>query len=82
MRYLLDTCVISELVSKQPDPGVVKWIDSIDEAKLFLSSITIGEIKKGVEKLATTNRQRALSEWLEDELLARFKDKVLPSTRL
>ncbi|MCP4604853.1 MAG: type II toxin-antitoxin system VapC family toxin [Proteobacteria bacterium] len=78
MRFLLDTCVISELVSRQPDLGVVKWIDSIDEVKLFLSSITIGEIKKGIEKLATTNRQRALSEWLEDELLVRFKDKVLP----
>ncbi len=48
MRFLLDTCVISELVARQPDPGVVRWVDSIDEAKLFLSSITIGEIKKGI----------------------------------
>jgi predicted nucleic acid-binding protein len=78
MRFLLDTCVISELVARQPDPGVVKWVDSTDETKLFLSSITIGEIKKGIEKLDATNRQRALSEWLEDELLVRFKDKVLP----
>ena len=78
MRFLLDTCVISELVASQPDPGVVKWVDSTDETKLFLSSITIGEIKKGIEKLAATNHQRALSEWLEDELLVRFKDKVLP----
>ena len=78
MRFLLDTCVISELVARQPDPSVVKWVDSTDETKLFLSSITIGEIKKGIEKLDATNRQRALSEWLEDELLVRFKDKVLP----
>jgi len=78
MRFLLDTCVVSELVARQPDPGVVKWVDSMDETKLFLSSITIGEIKKGIEKLDATNRQRALSEWLEDELLVRFKDKVLP----
>ena len=78
MRFLLDTCVISELVARQPDPGVVKWVDSTDETKLFLSSITIGEIKKGIEKLDATNRQWALSEWLEDELLVRFKDKVLP----
>jgi predicted nucleic acid-binding protein len=78
MRFLLDTCVISELVARQPDPGVVQWVDSMDETKLFLSSITIGEIKKGIEKLDATNRQRALSEWLEDELLVRFKDKVLP----
>jgi predicted nucleic acid-binding protein len=78
MRFLLDTCVISELVARQPDPSVVKWVDSTDETKLFLSSITIGEIKKGIEKLDATNRQRALSEWLEDELLVRFRDKVLP----
>ena len=78
MRFLLDTCVISELVARQPDPGVVRWVDSIDETGLFLSSITIGEIKRGIEKLDATNRQRALSEWLEDELLVRFKDRVLP----
>jgi predicted nucleic acid-binding protein len=78
MRFILDTCVISELVARQPDPGVVKWVDSIDEGKIFLSSITVGEIKTGIEKLDATSRQRALSEWLEDELLVRFKDKVLP----
>jgi predicted nucleic acid-binding protein len=78
MRFLLDTCVISELVARQPDPGVVQWVDSVIEENLFLSAITIGEIKKGIEKLAATNHQRALSEWLEDELLVRFKDKVLP----
>jgi len=78
MRYLLDTCVISELVTRQPDPGVVQWVDRVDEEKLFLSSITIGEIKKGIEKLVASDRRRVLAEWLEDELLVRFKDKVLP----
>ena len=70
--------MISELVARQPDHGVVQWVDSVIEENLFLSAITICEIKKGIEKLAATNRQRALSEWLEDELLVRFKDKVLP----
>ena len=51
MRYLLDSCVISELVARQPDAGVVQWVDSIDEDRLFLSAISIGEIKKGIEKL-------------------------------
>jgi predicted nucleic acid-binding protein len=78
VRYLLDTCVISELVAREPDPGVVKWVDSVDEEKLFLSSITIGEIKKGIEKLVVSDRHEMLAEWLEDELLVRFKDKVLP----
>ncbi|MDY7078201.1 MAG: type II toxin-antitoxin system VapC family toxin [Chloroflexota bacterium] len=78
MRYLLDTCVISELVAREPDPGVVKWVDSVDEEKLFLSSITVGEIKKGIEKLIASDRREVLAEWLEDELVVRFQDKILP----
>ena len=78
MKFLLDTCVISELVARQPDPVVVQWVDSVDEDRLFLSAITIGEVKKGIEKLSVSSRRSALAEWLEDELLARFKDKILP----
>lgn len=77
MRYLLDTCVISELVAKQPDSGVVQWIDSLDEQRLFLSAITIGEIKKGIEKLPSLECKSALTEWLEEDLLIRFKDRIL-----
>jgi tRNA(fMet)-specific endonuclease VapC len=78
MNLLLDTCVISELVAKQPNPHVVEWIDSTDEDRLFLSVITLGEIKKGIEKLTDSRRKDALLEWLEDALLVRFKDKILP----
>jgi tRNA(fMet)-specific endonuclease VapC len=78
MKFLLDTCVISELVKKQPDPGLVDWIDSIAEERLYLSVITVGEIKKGIEKLPDSRRKSELAEWLEDELLVRFKDKILP----
>jgi predicted nucleic acid-binding protein len=78
MSYLLDTCVISELVSSTPEAKVIQWVDSIDEDRLFLSVITIGEIKKGVEKLANSTRKSALSEWLEDELLVRFGERLLP----
>lgn len=78
MRFLLDTCVISELVAKQPDPDVIQWIDSIGEEKIYLSVITIGEIKKGIEKLPDSRRKNALDEWLEGDLLTRFKDKILP----
>ncbi len=78
MKYLLGTCVISELVARQPDHGVVRWVDSIDEERLFLSAISIGEIKKGVEKLPDSERKSALAEWLEHDLLIRFKDKILP----
>ena len=78
MNFLLDTCVISELVAMQPNPHVVQWVDSVDEDKLFLSAITIGEIKKGIEKLADSRRKDALVEWLNDGLLVRFRDRILP----
>ena len=78
MTFLLDTCVISELVAKQPNLHVVQWVDSIDEDKLFLSAITIGEIKRGIEKLADSSRKSALAEWLEGDLLLRFIDRILP----
>jgi predicted nucleic acid-binding protein len=78
MTFLLDTCVISELVAKQPNLQVVQWVDSIDEDKLFLSAITIGEIKRGIEKLDDSSRKSALAEWLEGDLLIRFTDRILP----
>ena len=52
MKYLLDTCVISELVARQPDAGLVQWIDGTDEERLYLCVITVGEIVKGIAKLA------------------------------
>jgi len=78
MRYLLDACVISELVAKRPDAGVSRWVDSMDEGCLFLSAITIGEIKKGIEKLPDSARKTGLEEWLEDSLLVRFANRILP----
>jgi predicted nucleic acid-binding protein len=77
MRYLLDTCVISELVSKKPETAVVNWIDSLDDEHLYLSVITIGEIKKGIEKLPDSDRKDALASWLEEDLLSRFQGRVL-----
>jgi tRNA(fMet)-specific endonuclease VapC len=78
MTFLLDTCVISELVARQPNPAVVQWVDSVDEDKVFLSAITIGEIKRGIEKLPDSTRKSALQAWLEDDLLMRFGARVLP----
>jgi len=78
MNYLLDTCVISELVAKQPNPKVVEWVDSIEEARLYLSVITVGEIRKGIEKLPDSQRKAALEEWLNDQLLVRFAGRIMP----
>ena len=78
MKYLLDTCVISELVARRPNADVVRWLDGVDEERLYLSVITIGEIKKGIDMLPSSRRQRGLAEWLAEDLLLRFQDRILP----
>ena len=78
MNYILDTNVVSELVEQDPDHNVLHWIDSVDPASLFLSVITIGEIKKGIEKLPASKRKQVLATWLEQDLLVRFMDHILP----
>ena len=77
MRYLLDTCAISELVAKSPNPAVVQWIDSLDDGQVYLSVITLGEIKRGIEKLPDSVRRDRLNDWLNDDLLIRFKGRIL-----
>ena len=78
MRYVLDTCVISELAARQPNQRVLDWIDTLEPEMVFLSMITIGEIRKGIEKLPDSKRKTTLQEWLEDELLIRFSGRILP----
>lgn len=78
MKYLLDTNVISELVAKQPVAKVIDWLDHTDDSLIYLSVITIGEIKKGIERLPDSTRKTALSVWLMDELLVRFQGHILP----
>ena len=78
MKYLLDTCVISELVAKKPNPKAINWIDSIDPHSAYLSVITIGEIRKGIEKLPDSKRKTTLHSWLIEEMLARFSGRILP----
>lgn len=77
MRYLLDTNVISELIARHPSERVINWLDQLDPASVFLSVITIGELRKGIEKLADSSRKDQLLKWLADELSIRFKDRIL-----
>ena len=80
MNYLLDTNVISELISKRPDKKVVEWLDRLDPNTIYLSVITIGEIRKGIEKLPPSKRRDRVKEWLEGDLLLRFQGRILEIT--
>jgi toxin FitB len=77
VNYILDTNVISELVTAQPNPKVVRWVEEVDPDTIFLSVIAIGELKKGIEKLSESRRKKLLDTWLCEDLLVRFQDHIL-----
>ena len=76
--FLLDTNVISELVKPEPDTNVVRWIEETDESILFLSVLTVAEIRHGIERLKPGKRRGRLESWLKIDLRARFRDRILP----
>ena len=78
MKYLLDTCVISEVIRPQPDTNVISWLRKQDENCLYLSVLTFGEIEKGIEKSPDETRKRKLKLWVEDDLKKRFEGRIIP----
>lgn len=77
MKFLLDTCLISELVKKKPSAGVLEWLDERDEHSLFLSVFTLGELQKGISRLSTGVRKDDLHAWIEHDLIERFEGRIL-----
>jgi predicted nucleic acid-binding protein len=78
VSYLLDTNVVSEWVKPRPDRGVVVWLSEVDEDRVFISVVTLGELRHGIERLRPGRRRSQLDEWLSDELPLRFAGRVLP----
>ena len=77
MNYLLDTCVISELIKKNPDTNVLRWISELEETSLYLSVLTFGEIHKGIEKLPQSKKKEQLHKWVNSDLRERFKNRII-----
>ena len=77
MSFLLDTNVLSEWTKPRPNPGVAVWTADVDEDRVFLSVVTLAELRHGIERLATGKRRRRLEEWLREDLLVRFEGRVL-----
>lgn len=75
MNYLLDTCVISELVKPSPDANVVDWLSSTPTERLYVSVITIGEVRKGLTKLPDSKRKDLLTNWL-NTLLEDYQNRI------
>jgi toxin FitB len=77
MSFLVDTNVVSEWVKPRPNPGVVAWLADIDEDQVFLSVVTLAELRHGIVRIAAGRRQKQLSAWLENDLPGRFEGRIL-----
>lgn len=76
--FLLDTNCVSELIRPRPDRRVMEWTEAANEASLYLSVLTLGEIRKGLATLPQGTRRTRLESWLEVDLKARFHGRILP----
>lgn len=77
MTYLIDTNVLSELRRREPDPRVAAWIEARPRQLQYLSVLTLGEIRKGIERLENSSRRTELLDWLEMELPRWFAGRLL-----
>jgi predicted nucleic acid-binding protein len=75
--FLLDTNIISELVKPKPEANVTEWVENTDESLLYLSVLTLGEIRRGIAALPQSRRRATLEAWLDKDLRARFEDRIL-----
>jgi predicted nucleic acid-binding protein len=78
VSYLLDTNCISEPTREKPEPRVLSWLDAVDESQLYLSVLTLGEIRKGASALPDGRRRSHLEIWLETQVKVRFAGRILP----
>lgn len=78
--YLLDTNIPSEFSRDRPEPRVVRWLKAQPVATLFLSAVTIGEIRKGLIVLPSSRRRTELEMWFHTDLLIWFRNRILPVT--
>ena len=78
MSFLRDTNVVSEWVRPRPNPGVVSCLAEADEDRVYISVVTLAELRDGIERMTDGQRRRRLDEWLREELPLRFEGRVLP----
>jgi predicted nucleic acid-binding protein len=78
VNFLLDTNAVSEWVKPRPNAGLIRWMEAADEDRVFLSVISLAELRYGVERMAAGARRTRLEQWLLRELPLRFEGRILP----
>lgn len=76
MAYLLDTNALSEFLKKAPNDNLIRWFRESDEQQHYVSTLTIGEIQKGISKLPASRRKDELKVWF-DNVIARYQVRIL-----
>jgi toxin FitB len=76
MTYLLDTCIIADLVSAHPDQKLIRWIDSQPEVMMYISVVTLAEIKQAIECVEPAKKRAQMNDWLKNKLLSRFEGRI------
>src|SRR3990172_1796200 len=80
MSYLLDTNVISEFTRKEPSAQILAWLRTLPLDEQYLSVLSIGEIRNGIERLDAGAKKERLRLWLERDLRDLFGDRLLEVT--
>jgi hypothetical protein len=78
VSFLLDTNAVSEWVKPRPDSGLMAWMEQADEDRVFISVVTLAELRYGTERLPAGKRRQRLERWLQEELPLRFEGRIIP----
>jgi len=82
MKYLIDTCILSELMKPVPDPRVLAWFDSVADSSLFVSLFSLGEVRRGILRLPASRRRDELARILDEQLIPLFSAKFVAWNRM
>jgi tRNA(fMet)-specific endonuclease VapC len=77
VKFLLDTCLVSEAVAQRPNEGVVRWLQTVNEADTCTSVLVVGEVRRGIAKLPNGEKKDRLGAWMQNEFLVRFRNRVV-----
>jgi len=78
VNFLLDTNVISEWLKPRPDRGVIEWLAAVDEDRVYISVVTMSEIRYGIERMPASARRKRIEDWLTTDLPQRFERRIVP----
>lgn len=76
MTYLLDTCILNDLLSPDPDPSLATWIDAQPEEMIFISVATLAELKNSIESIESSKSRLRMNDWLMNDFLVRFSGRI------